>query len=220
VGETTSWQLSQRLAILFGMSDVTRILSQIELGDPQAAGQLLPLVYDELRRLAAARLAHEKPGQTLGVTSLVHEAYLRLVGSGKKPVEGLTVSDAPEVDIAGHQSRGHFFAAAAEAMRRILVEQARRKHRIKRGGDRVRVQLDVAEISVEPPSDEILALDEALARLEAHDKQKADVVKLRYFAGLTIEDTAAALGISTPTVKRYWAYARAWLLREISKGER
>jgi RNA polymerase sigma factor (TIGR02999 family) len=124
-----------------------------------------------------------------------------------------------EVEAPGLRSRGHFFAAAAEAMRRILVEQARRKHRLKRGGNHVRLQLDMAEISVEPPSEELLALDEALARLEACDKQKAEVVKLRYFAGMTIEDTAAALGISTPTVKRYWAYARAWLLREISKGE-
>jgi RNA polymerase sigma factor (sigma-70 family) len=207
------------------MNEVTRLLVAIDRGDPSATDDLFPIVYDELRRLAAAKLARESPGQTLQATALVHEAYLRLLGgerhdrseSGDTPVESRAPADRSESP--AWQSRGHFFAAAAEAMRRILVEQARRKHRIKRGGDRVRVELEVAEIAVEPPSDDILALDEALAKLESEHKTKAEVVKLRYFAGLTIEDTAAALGISTPTVKRYWAYARAWLLREISKGD-
>ncbi len=194
------------------MNDVTKLLAEIDRGHPQAAEELLPIVYDELRRLANAALARETPGQTLQATALVHEVYLRLLGGTGQPGVGPNVSPV-------WNSRRHFFGAAAEAMRRILVEQARRKQRIKRGGDFRRVELEVAEISVEPPSEEILALDDALAKLEAQDKMKAEVVKLRYFAGLSIDETAAALEISTPTVKRYWAYARAWLLREISKGD-
>jgi RNA polymerase sigma factor (sigma-70 family) len=206
------------------MNEVTRLLMAIDRGDPRATDELLPIVYDELRRLAAAKLARESPGQTLQATALVHEAYLRLLGRSDRTGSGsdeMSPSTEQESDLGpspAWHSRGHFFAAAAEAMRRILVEQARRKARIKRGGDRVRLELEVAALSVEPPSDDILALDEALAKLETEHKAKADVVKLRFFAGLSIEDTAAALGISTPTVKRYWAYARAWLLREISKG--
>ena len=205
------------------MDEVTRILRAIEQGDHDATRALFPIVYDELRRLAAAKLAHEKPGQTLQATALVHEAFLRLA---KPNPTDRGVSDGNErqadstiaASTGKWRSRGHFFAAAAEAMRRILVEQARRRQRIKRGGDRVRVEFEVAEIAAAPTSDEIIALDEALEKLEAEHKMKAEVVKLRYFAGLSIDDTAAALGISTPTVKRYWAYARAWLLREISEG--
>ena len=185
------------------MSDVTRILSAIEQGDPHAAEQLLPLVYDELRKLAAQRLAQEKPGQTLQATALVHEAYLRLVGE-----------QAPD---ANHQapihwnSRGHFFAAAAEAMRRILVEQARKRGRLKRGGDRQRLDLDALQISVPDVADELLALDEALTEFARKHPDKAALVKLRYFAGLTVADAAQALGISTSTADRHWTYARAWL---------
>ena len=178
------------------MTDVTQILSQIEKGDPTAAEQLLPLVYQELRKLAAAKMAQEKPGQTLQATALVHEAYLRLVG----------VQQTHHWD-----SRGHFFSAAAEAMRRILVEKARCKKAEKRGGGHPNVNVDEVEPTVNPPGDDLLALDEALAALEAKDRIKADVVKLRFFAGLTVPETAAALGISTSTVDNYWAYARAWL---------
>jgi RNA polymerase sigma factor (TIGR02999 family) len=183
------------------MTDVTRILSAIEQGDPTAAGQLLPLVYDELRRLAAQKLAQEKPGQTLEATALVHEAYLRLVG-GK-----------PD---SHWNSRGHFYASAAEAMRRILVEQARRKGAQKRGGQLLRVELDGIEPPQRYPSDKLLALDDALRRLAEKDPVKAQLVKLRYFAGLTNQDAARALGISTATAERYWAYARAWLQNEIA----
>ena len=178
------------------MDDVTHILSAIEQGDPQAADQLLPLVYDELRRLAAAKLAQEKPGQTLQATALVHEAYLRLVDSAK---------------VQSWNSRGHFFAAAAEAMRRILVENARRKTSRKAGGEHRRVELAEIEPAVEGPRLDLLALDEALAQLEAKDKRKADLVKLRYFAGLTNEQAAQALGISPSTADNDWAYARSWL---------
>jgi RNA polymerase sigma factor (TIGR02999 family) len=179
------------------MSEVTRILSAIEQGDAQAAAQLLPLVYDELRRLAAARLARETPDQTLEATALVHEAYLRLVGA----------------DPGRHwNGRGHFFAAAAEAMRRILVDRARRKHAEKRGGDRHRVSLAAADAVAEPPADDLLALDEALARFAAIDPIKAELVKLRYFAGLSEDEAAAALGIARATASRWWAYARAWLI--------
>jgi len=201
------------------VDEVTRILHAIEQGDRQATDQLLAIVYDELRRLAAAKLAHEKPGQTLQATALVHEAYLRLLPA--KPDDGgdrATPGELPR-NSARWQSRAHFLAAAAEAMRRILVENARRKHRLKRGGGHARVDLDAVDLAVEPPSDDVLALDEALAKLEQHDKAKADVVKLRYSTGLTIEETAAVLGISEPTVKRYWSYARVWLLREISHGK-
>jgi RNA polymerase sigma factor (TIGR02999 family) len=179
------------------MNDVTCILSAIERGDRQAASQLLPLVYDELRKLAAQKLAHEAPGQTLQATALVHEAYLRLVGT----------SDP------GWDSRGHFFAAAAEAMRRILIENARRKKSRKAGGERRRVEIVAAEAepAIEGPRVDLLALDEALAQLEVKDKRKADLVKLRFFAGLTNEQAAEALGISPSTADNDWAYAKSWL---------
>ena len=184
------------------MSDVTRILSQIESGDPSAAEQLLPLVYDELRKLAAVRLAHEKPGQTLQATALVHDAYLRLV----------------DVKEAQHwHSRGHFFGAAAEAMRRIIVEQARHRGRLKRGGERKRVDLDSACSIEEPPSLDILALDEALTKLAAVEPAKADLVKLRFFAGLTMPQAADALGVSLATSERYWTFAKAWLHSELAE---
>jgi RNA polymerase sigma factor (TIGR02999 family) len=182
------------------MSEVTRILSAIEQGDPSAAEQLLPLVYDELRKLAAQKLAHEQPGQTLQATALVHEAYLRLVGR----------DDAERWD-----NRGHFFAAAAEAMRRILVENARRKGSDKRGGGLVRHDLDAVELATPELGEELLALDEALGRLEVKDPVKAQLVKLRHFAGMTIDEAALVLGISITTANRYWAYARAWLHQEI-----
>jgi RNA polymerase sigma factor (TIGR02999 family) len=186
------------------MSDVTQILSQIESGDPSAAEQLLPLVYDELRKLAAAKLAHEKPGQTLQATALVHEAYLRLVD----------VSKAEKWN-----SRGHFFAAAAEAMRRILVERARQKRSQKEGGDWCRVGLEIDQIPGTDRADKFIALDEALARLELHDPKKAQLVKLRYFAGLTGQLAADVLGLSSTTADRYWAYARAWLQREMARDD-
>jgi RNA polymerase sigma factor (TIGR02999 family) len=182
------------------MNDVTRILSDIERGDPAAASELLPLVYDELRRLAAHRLAHEPPGQTLQATALVHEAYLRLVGSD---------------DGRGWDSRGHFFAAAAEAMRRILVENARRRGRQKRGGGRARAVLLEADLAVDDPPDEVVAVDEALDRLAAEDRQAAELVKLRYFAGLSVEEAAQALGLSRATAYRHWTYARAWVRCEV-----
>jgi RNA polymerase sigma factor (TIGR02999 family) len=186
------------------MRDVTRILSAIEQGDPHAAEQLLPLVYEGLRRLAVEKMAHEAPGQTLQATALVHEAYLRLV----------------DVEKAQHwNSRGHFFAAAAEAMRRILVDNARRKQALRRGGDRQRQNLDLAEPVAPRLSDDLLALDAALEKLAARDRVKAELVKLRYFAGLTMEQTAEALGISLATANRYWSYARAWLHQEISGGQ-
>ena len=187
------------------MSEVTRILSAIEEGDPQAAEQLLPLVYDELRKLAAEKMIQERPGQTLQATALVHEAYLRLV----------------DVEKAQHwNSRGHFFAAAAEAMRRILVEQARRKRRLKRGGGRQPLNVDDVEIAVEGPSDDLVALDEALSKLAEKHPDKAAVVKLRYFAGLTIREAANVLGMSVSTADRYWTYARAWLYSELApEGE-
>jgi RNA polymerase sigma factor (TIGR02999 family) len=182
------------------MSEVTRILSAIEQGDPSAAEQLLPLVYDELRRLASQKLAQEKPGQTLQATALVHEAYLRLVDG----------------DQAQHwNSRGHFFAAAAEAMRRILVEQARKRGRLKRGGDRQRLELDAVQLSAPEAADELLALDDALTEFAQKHPDKAELVKLRYFAGLTVDEAAQALGISTSTADRHWTYARAWLYRHI-----
>ena len=175
------------------MDNVTRILSAIEQGDPQAADQLLPVVYDELRRLAAQKLAQEKPGQTLQATALVHEAYVRLV----------------DVDKAQHwNSRGHFFAAAAEAMRRILVERARRKQAEKRGGRRQRVPLDDADPGYTPAEDEVLAIDEALTRLAAEDPQAARLIQLRYFAGLSVEDAAAMVGLSRSSAYEHWAYAR------------
>jgi RNA polymerase sigma factor (TIGR02999 family) len=181
------------------MTEVTRILSAIEQGDAHAADRLLPLVYDELRRLAAQKLAQERPGQTLQATALVHETYLRLVG----------------VPARGWHSRGHFFAAAAEAMRRILVENARRKRTTKHGGGLVRHEMDEALLAAPEPREDLLALDEALSRLAATDRVKADLVKLRYFTGLTLDEAASVLGISPATADRYWAYARAWLHQEI-----
>jgi RNA polymerase sigma factor (TIGR02999 family) len=181
------------------MSDVTRILSAIEQGDPQAAEQLLPLVYDELRRLAAQKLAQEKPGQTLEATALVHEAYLRLVGDGG----------------VAWDNRRHFFAAAAEAMRRILVERARQRHSLKGGGGRKRLEFDHLEVAAEQTPEEFLALHEALVKLEGVDKRKADLVKLRFFTGLTNVQAAAALGVSPSTADNDWAYARCWLRLEL-----
>ena len=181
------------------MTDVTRILSAIEQGDPNAAEQLLPLVYDELRKLAAQKFAQEKPGQTLQSTALVHEAYVRLVDGGK----------------AQHwDSRSHFFAAAAEAMRRILIESARRKERLKHGGGRAREQ-ELGEIACPERPERLLALDEALDRLEALNPQAVELVKLRYFAGLSNAETAALLGISPRKANQVWAYARAWLREEL-----
>jgi RNA polymerase sigma factor (TIGR02999 family) len=181
------------------MNDVTKILSAIEQGDPQAAEQLLPHVYHELRKLAAQRLAQEKPGQTLQATALVHEAYLRLVGN-QDP---------------GWNSRGHFFAAAAEAMRRILVENARRKDRLKRGGGRARIDVDHLDVAAPQEPQELLALDEALTRLAAADPQAAELVKLRYFAALSLKQAAEALGIAPRTADFLWAYAKAYLLKEM-----
>jgi len=183
------------------MTDVTRILSAIGQGDPHAAAQLLPLVYDELRRLAAAQMAREKPGQTLNATALVHEAYLRLVGPA---------------DDQRWQDRGHFFAVAAEAMRRILVENARRKMRKKRGGERVRVDLEAVAPAAPSLDDDLLDLDEALTRLAETDPTAAELVKLRYFAGLSIPQAAEALGIGARSADRLWAYARAWLRDALS----
>jgi RNA polymerase sigma factor (TIGR02999 family) len=184
------------------MAAVTKLLDAAAAGDPSAAAELLPLVYDELRTLAAARLAAEVPGQTLQATALVHEAYVRLV-------------DVPESQ--AWNSRGHFFAAAAEAMRRILVDAARRKRRLKHGGDRRRIDLDDVAANSEPRED-LLALDDALSRLSQEDPAKAELVKLRYFAGLTLEEAAACQGISPATAKRRWAVARAWLYAALSDG--
>jgi len=183
------------------MSDVTRILSQIESGDPAAAEQLLPLVYDELRKLAAAKLAHEKPGQTLQATALVHDAYIRLVD----------VEKAQQWD-----SRGHFFAAAAEAMRRILVDSARRRQSLKRGGGLDHKSIDDLAIAGPEPDDKVLAVSQALEQLSATDKTAAELVKLRYFAGLTGKDAAAALGLAERSADRLWVYARAWLLKHLT----
>jgi RNA polymerase sigma factor (TIGR02999 family) len=188
------------------MSDVTRILSAIEAGEPHAADQLLPLVYDELRRLAAQKLAHERPGQTLDATALVHEAYLRLVGGA---------DSGPEHPPPSGDNRGHFFAAAAEAMRRILVERARHKASRKAGGDLHRRDLDPDAAAPDDRSQELLALDDALARLEQHDPLAGRLVKLRYFAGLTHQQAAEALGIGRRTADRLWAVARAWLYQQI-----
>ncbi len=183
------------------MSEVTRILSAIEQGDPHAASQLLPLVYDELRRLAAQRLAHELPGQTLEPTALVHEAYLRLV--------------APNGE-ESWDNRGHFFAAAAEAMRRILVDNARRRNSLKRGGHHKRIEFDDVQPAVSVPDDDLLALDEALTELAAKDAVKAELVKLRFYVGCTGEQAAQILGIPHATAERYWTFARAWLQRKVS----
>jgi RNA polymerase sigma factor (TIGR02999 family) len=182
------------------MSNVTRILSAIEQGDPHAADQLLPLVYDELRRLAAVQLAHNRPGDTLNPTALVHEAYLRLVGDGND---------------RRYRDRGHFFAAAATAMRHLRIDQARRKKTRKHGGHVRRLELD--EVAAPTPDDELLALDEALTRLAAVDARKAQLVELRFFAGLTNDQAAAVLGISSTTADRDWSFARAWL-RDVVRG--
>jgi len=183
------------------MSDVTQLLEAANRGDQRAAADLLPLVYDELRKLAAAKVAREKPGQTLDATALVHEAYLRLVGDQQ------------------FTGRGHFFAAAAEAMRRLLVDAARRKQAEKRGGGRCRTDLSEIEVVLPEVPDDLVALDEALSRLEAVDPAKAEVVKLRYFAGLTMEQVAAAQGVSLATANRAWAYARAWLHQQVTGTE-
>ena len=187
------------------MSDVSALLIAIAKGDPQSAETLLPLVYDELRLLASHWLAQETPGQTLQPTALVHEAYVRLTGSTGSEV--------------GWDSRRHFFAAAAEAMRRLLVENARRKKRVKHGGDRQRVCLEGAGSIAHAPSEDLLAIDEALTRLIAHDPIKAEVVKLRFFAGLTMAEIAHSLDLSVATVERYWTYARTWLYADLAGDE-
>jgi RNA polymerase sigma factor (TIGR02999 family) len=192
------WRCRRRLAILLGMSDVTRILSQIEEGDPQAAEKLLPLVYEELRKLAAVKLAQEKPGQTLVATALVHEAYLRLVDGETR---------------RSYRDHKHFFASAATAMRRILVDSARAKRTEKRGGGRERKPLE--EVSAPLPDDELLALHEALEQLAVEEPLKAQLVELRYFAGLTGEQAAEILGISASAADRHWAFARAWLQTKV-----
>ena len=185
------------------MPDVTQLLCAIEGGDPNASDQLLPLVYEELRKLAAARMAQEKPGQTLQATALVHEAWLRLTGTEEQKV---------------WNSRGHFFGAAAEAMRRIMVERARRKGRIRHGGEQQRVDLEHFTLATEDSSEAVLAVHDALEKLALESPQKAEIVKLRYFIGLSASEIAAALGVSVPTVERHWAYARSWLYAEI-KGQ-
>lgn len=182
---------------------ITRVLTAATAGDRQAADELFPLVYDELRRLARSRMAGQPPGTTLQPTALVHEAYLKLVGTGDP----------------GWQSRAHFFGAAARAMRNILVDQARRKGSLKRGGDRKRVDSDDVEPFIEPISEDILSLDEALKELEQQDERKARIVMLHYFAGMTLDETAAALGISVPTVQREWRFTRSWLFTRLGGGE-
>lgn len=186
------------------MTEVTRVLSAIEQGDPHAVEHLLPLVYDELRKLAAQRLAQEKPGQTLQATALVHEAYVRLVDANHRP---------------RFDSRGHFFAAAGEAMRRILIDRARHKQTHKAGGGRRRLDLDDVELPIEDDaSDDLIALDDALRQLEAKDARKAELVKLRFFAGLTAEQAAETLGVSLSTVEKEWAYVRSWLRVAINRS--
>ena len=186
------------------MPDVTRILSQIEQGDPQAAEKLLPLVYNELRKLAAARLAYEKPGQSLQATALVHEAYLRLVGNQRT---------SPKF----YADRRQFFLAAAHAMRRILIERARARHRLKRGGGRERIDVDDAEIASPERSEELLALDAALDRLATVEPHAAELVQLRYFAGCTLEESAEVLGLPLRSAQRLWAYAKSWLQEELAR---
>jgi RNA polymerase sigma factor (TIGR02999 family) len=194
-----------RLTVIFGaMTDVTRILSAIEQGDPHAAEQLLPLVYGELRKLAAHKLDQKKPGQTLDATALVHEAYLRLVGKGEEQ---------------NWNGRHHFFAAAAEAMRRILVQTARRKQGPKQGGRLRRIDADLDLMADRAPSGNLLELDEALAKLAEESPARAELVKLRFFAGMTLPEAAAVLGISRATAERYWTYARTWLYAELSDGQ-
>ena len=199
--EDQAWDVNPRLYTMTSMNEVTRILFAIEQGDAQAADQLLPLVYDELRKLAAQKLSHEQPGQTLQATALVHEAYLRLVGGA-----------------ASFANRRHFLAAAAEAMRRILIDNARRKAAEIHGGGRARVDLDAANLAAAQPSDDLLALDEALIKFAAVDPTAAELVKLRYFAGLALAEAAEALGLAPRSADRLWAYARAWL-RAAMEGE-
>lgn len=182
------------------MSEVTRILSALEQGDPHAANELLPLVYDELRKLAAQKLVHEKPGQTLQATALVHEAYLRLVDTDR---------------VQHWDNRGHFFAAAAQAMRRILIDRAREKQRDKRGGTLQRFDIDALDLATQVTPDQLLAIDDALARLAVEDPTAAQIVELRYFAGLTIDEASQTLRISSTTAYRHWNYARAWLHGEL-----
>jgi RNA polymerase sigma factor (TIGR02999 family) len=186
------------------VSEVTHILERAQAGDPQAAGELLPLVYDELRKLAAAKMAGELPGQTLQPTALVHEAFLRLVGSDNQKWNG----------------RAHFFGAAAEAMRRILIETARRKRAVRHGGGQARLDINEIEIAAAGKDDELLTVNEALEKLAARDKQKAELVKLRYFVGLTTEEAAEVLGISVPTADRWWNFSRAWLFEEIEREQK
>ena len=186
------------------MSDVTRVLERAQAGDPQAADELLPLVYDELRKLAAARMANEVQAQTLQPTALVHEAWLRLVGSQNQQWNG----------------RAHFFGAAAEAMRRILIENARRKRAVRHGGGQARLNINEIEIAAAGKDDELLAVSDALEKLGARDKQKAELVKLRYFVGLTTQEAAEVLGVSVPTADRWWNFCRAWLFEEIERGQK
>lgn len=183
--------------------EITRVLAAAASGEPRAAEQLLPLVYEELRRVAAQQLAHERPGQTLQATALVHEAYLRVIGGGE----------------TSWDNRRHFFAAAAEAMRRILVERARRKKRLRHGGAGQRIEIEADELPIEEPPVDLLALDEALERLAAEDAGKAELVKLRFFAGLSEQEAAEVLGISRSTAARHWAYARAWLFDQLRDEE-
>ena len=185
------------------MTSVTRVLTAIQEGDARAAEELLPVVYEELRRLAAQRLAHETPGQTLQPTALVHEVWLRLVGD----------------EDPGWEGRAHFFGAAAEAMRRVLIDRARAKGRVKRGGGMRRIELRSTDLRIDEVSDDLLALDEALTQLATEDRVKAELVKLRFFGGLAMEEAARMLGISPATADRYWAYARAWLYRRMTKGK-
>ena len=205
-------QLRPASVILGYMSEVTHILSAIEHGDPHAAEQLLPLVYDELRKLASQRLAQEKPGQTLQATALVHEAYLRLVGQTREDQEHKP-DGSPEWN-----SRGHFFAAAAEAMRRILIDNARRKNADKRGRGWQRQELLEAELAVDSTGDELIALGDALRKLAAQQPESARLIDLRFFAGLTLKEAARCLGMSVRTAHRHWAYARAWLRREFDQS--
>lgn len=199
---TSDSEVAHRHSIIDRMSDVTQLLDAIGRGDRQASAELLPLVYEELRRLAAEKMAHERPGQTLQATALVHEAYLRLVDAARRPQ---------------WDGRGHFFAAAAEAMRRILVENARRKGRLKHGGDLNRVELIESDLATTTPDDRLLAIDESLDRLSADDPQAAELVKLRFFAGFSLTEAAEILGMSRTSAYEQWAYARAWLRCEVEE---
>ena len=199
---TSDSEVAHRHSIIDRMSDVTQLLDAIGRGDRQASAELLPLVYEELRRLAAEKMAHERPGQTLQATALVHEAYLRLVDAARRPQ---------------WDGRGHFFAAAAEAMRRILVENARRKGRLKHGGDLNRVELVESDLATTTPDDRLLAIDESLDRLSADDPQAAELVKLRFFAGFSLTEAAEILGMSRTSAYEQWAYARAWLRCEVEE---